>query len=389
MIGAVAGLSLSCNQDDIAPDTPDVSGTLVGEYAKVRFTTADGNADKASTRAVWTDYYGSSNLLFSWEAYPEDGAGLVAAISNGTSFLSNYTSETPATDEVPAYASYLAVEPVADEEDNYPNKAKFETKKCYNTSEVSQAKYVYAVAPFGESAYSGQTDQLSATAEMPCEFSQTASQDPSFLRDYMFMCGSAEMTDGSASIDFEHIPATFRFIVTNGRPYNALITSVKMSREDGGNIGSTQPDLSVKPADTKVSKTYTSPCTAITTNIITDEEANLSSGSRYITYAMALPVGDGSGVYDNNAFKDKKIQFTIATFDNYSFNEYLSFVLDGALIEGANRTFAGNGVYNWVGGKSYTFRLSLSDVLSLDEITVADWAESDVDGGVAEEVVTE
>ena len=369
-----ATLLVACSSGENEPMVPDAPDTPVGEYVKVRFTTAD-----ASTRAVWADPNGSGSLFFSWEAYPEDGAGLVAAISNGTSFLSNYTSETPATDEVPTYASYLAVEPVADEEDNYPNNAKFETKKCYNTSEVSQAKYVYAVAPFGESDYSGQTDQLSATAEMPDVFSQTASQDPSFLRDYMFMCGAAEMKNGSASIAFEHIPATFRFIVTNKRPGEAIIKSVKVSRDDGGNMGSTQLALTARAADAEISKAYTSPCSAITTKI-TGDGAALATDATYIAYAMALPLGDGGGVYDSAAFTGKKIKFTIEASNPD--NEYLSFVLDGSQLAGANP----NGEYNWVGGKSYTIRMSLSDVLTFDGITVNDWTEEEeINGGEAEE----
>ncbi len=67
---------------------------------------------------------------------------------------------------------------------------------------------------------------------MPAEFTQTASKEPSFLRNYMFMCGTAEMRNNSASIDFEHIPATFRFIITNKRPGDATIKSVKISRDD-------------------------------------------------------------------------------------------------------------------------------------------------------------
>ena len=62
---AVAGLFASCDSnEDIVPDVPD---TPVGEYVKVRFTTADGNAGKASTRAAWHDPKGSGNLYFDWE----------------------------------------------------------------------------------------------------------------------------------------------------------------------------------------------------------------------------------------------------------------------------------------------------------------------------------
>ena len=140
MTGAVAVFSLSCNQENIAPDTPDVPDTPVGEYAKVRFTTADGNSGKASTRAVWHDPKGSGNLYFDWEKYPEDGPGLVVAIHNGETFLYSYTSDTPAEGEEPIGSSLLTVEPVA-EEDGYSNRANFETARYYNTEEIEQCQH--------------------------------------------------------------------------------------------------------------------------------------------------------------------------------------------------------------------------------------------------------
>ncbi len=367
MTGAVAGLFAACDNDNIVPDTPD------GKYVKVRFTTAD-----ASTRAVWNDPNGSGSLLFNWEKYSEDGAGLVVGLTTDTEYLGAWPSETPPGDEVQTYGSLVTVEPVA-EEDGYSNLANFETVKYYVPTNVEQATYVHAIAPFDQSVF--HASELNATAEMPNVFTQTASKDPSFLRNYMFMCGTAEMKDNSANIDFEHIPATFRFIITNKRPDDATIKSVKMSCDDESRcyIGSTQLTLKAQAYDTMMSKYYTSPCSAITTNI-TGDGAALASGATYIAYAMALPLGAGSEKYDNDAFNRKKIKFTIEAGNPD--NEYLSFVLDGSEIEEANHTFAGGGVYNWVGGKSYTIRMSLDDVLTFEGMTAEAWTT--VDGGQLE-----
>ncbi|MBQ8594073.1 MAG: hypothetical protein IJ467_07305, partial [Bacteroidaceae bacterium] len=302
-----ATLLVACSSGENEPMVPDVPDTPVGEYVKVRFTTAD-----ASTRAVWADPNGSGSLFFNWEKYSGNGAGLVVGLATGSEYLSAWLSEAPPEDEVETYGSLVTVEPVA-EEDGYSNRANFETVKYYVPTDVGHATCVHAVTPFDQSVF--RLNELNATAEMPDVFSQTASKDPSFLRNYMFMCGAAEMTDGSASIAFEHIPATFRFIVTNKRPGDATIKSVKISRDDGGNMGSTQLALSARAADAEISKAYTSPCSAITTSI-TGDGAALAPDATYIAYAMALPIGNvDTGKLDENAFSGKQIKFTIEAGD--------------------------------------------------------------------------
>ena len=382
MTCAVAVFSLSCNQEDIAPDTPDVPDTPVGEYAKVRFTTADGNSGKASTRAVWHDPKGSGNLHFDWEKYPEDGPGLVVAIHNGETFLYSYMSDTPAEGEEPIGSSLLTVEPVA-EEDGYSNRANFETARYYNTEEIEQATYVLAVAPVQNTAtYPVHTyNDFLAITSMPAAFTQTKSGDPSFLSDYMIMCGMAEINNGTASIEFEHIPATFRFIITNERPSEATIKSVKISRDDAGSIGSKSALFAAQCTSPEIYRLYDDPWADITT-YISGDGAVLDIGEKYTAYAMALPLGKtDSEKFDENAFKDKKLQFTIEA--SGPDNKHLSFELDADKLAAAN---PGN-VYNWVGGKSYTIRMSLDDGLLVQDITVDDWNEQDISGGEAVEWV--
>ena len=43
------------------------------------------------------------------------------------------------------------------------------------------------------------------------------------------------------------------------------------------------------------------------------------------------------------------------------------------------------GSYDWIPGDLYTFHLYLDDVLRVPEVTVNDWIETDIDGGVAEQ----
>ena len=50
---AAAGLLASCNREDVTPEQPDLPG--ISKYAQLTFRTADENAGKAATRAVWSD----------------------------------------------------------------------------------------------------------------------------------------------------------------------------------------------------------------------------------------------------------------------------------------------------------------------------------------------
>ncbi|MBQ8853395.1 MAG: hypothetical protein IJZ67_03715 [Alistipes sp.] len=221
-------------------------------------------------------------------------------------------------------------------------------------------------------------------------FLQQASQQPDFLREWMMLYGEAEMKNGSALISFKHIPATFRFIITNERPATTTtIKSVQMALVDTD--GTLQPiasnsvevliDIEINTIELYYGNDTSHTHTSVTT-LLGQNGTAVASGKQYIAYAMALPVGNAdTGMPDENAFKEKKLQFTIEALGPD--NEHLSFVLDADKLAAAN---PGN-VYNWVGGKSYTIRMSLDDGLLVQDITVDDWNEQEIVGGEAVEWV--
>lgn len=368
---ALALLSVaSCNNDDIVPDTPDVP-------TEGYHLTFDGGVGvETGTRAVWNDDSGLGNLIFQWDYTKDTGTNeMVMAFMNDGQLLASNNGK---------YHTYATIKPHSQHSDD-AHWAVFETVEKYE-HDMPSGQYdgykVFAVTPYrteNSSTVASSADAFSATLPMPCQFTQVAHQKPDFLRNYMYMYATSTIAGGSATLEFNHIPATFRFIVTNKRPGEAIIRSVKVSRDDDGYMGSTQLVLTARAADAEISKAYTSPCSAITTSI-TGDGAALATDATYIAYAMALPLGDDDGEYAPAAFTGKKIKFTIEASNPD--NEYLSFVLDGSQLAGANP----NGEYNWVGGKSYTIRMSLSDVLTFDGITVNDWTEEEeINGGEAEE----
>ncbi len=376
MTCAVAVFSLSCNQENIAPDVPDTPAE--GKLVRLTF----GTADAADTRAVWKDEAGKGNLIFNWDSHA-DSPAMVAVISNGDHFIPNY----PASNNWSELQNHtlLTVTPQED-----PHYATFETERYYFENEISASAQKIFVTSARGNTFSSSLDTFNSSIDMSSLFVQQASQQPDFLREWMMLYGEAEMKNGSALISFKHIPATFRFIITNERPAaTTTIKSVQVSLVDAD--GNVQPvaaealalEIEIENNTFEIfygGNTWNTH-TSITTRLGQNGTA-VAKGEQYIAYALALPVGNAdTGMPDENAFKDKKLQFTIEA--SGPDNEHLSFELDADKLAAANP----NNEYNWVGGKSYTIHMCLDDGLLVQDITVDDWNEQDISGGEAVEWV--
>lgn len=360
---AAAGLLASCNREDIGPDNPDQPS--VSQYAQLTFS----SADEPSTRAVWADPNGSGSLVFNWEA-DDKGTEMVALLSDGSAFVRNYSSENPTGDELNdiKYHSYMTISPQED-----LHRADFKTLRYYDTEDMAKAKAVYAVTPVNDFCiFEADETSFSAQMEMPASFVQSFSQTPEFLRDYMMMYAQATIVNGSATLNFKHIPATFRFIITNKRPTTARLENMSLSIDGGASVGSNFAEVHGDYTTESLYVDFAGNHTSITTLLNT----TLASQESYTAYAMALPLSD------SETLNGKEIKFVINTEEH----GFLSFVLTGSQIANANKSY-GEDIYNWVGGKSYTIRMSLSDVLTFDGITVEDWNKETIDGGEAEEEI--
>ena len=359
----------SCSNDDIVPDTPDTpEQPSVSKYEQLTFSTADENAGKAATRAVWSDPNGKGNLIFNWEA-DETGTEVVAMLTGEDSFIPNYPSENPSADELNdiKYHSYMTISPKED-----LHKADFKTLRYYNKEDKDAAKAVYAVTPVNDFCiFDADETSFSAQMEMPASFVQSFSQTPEFLRDYMMMYAQATVVNGSATLNFNHIPATFRFIITNKRPTTARLENVSLSIDGGASVGSNFAEVHGDYTTESLYVDFAGNHTSITTLLNT----TLASQESYTAYAMALPLSD------SETLNGKEIKFVINTEEH----GFLSFVLTGSQIANANKSY-GEDIYNWVGGKSYTIRMSLDDVLTFEGISVTDWADGGtIDAGEVEE----
>lgn len=353
MTGAVAGLSLSCSQENIVPDAPDTP-------AEGYHFTFDGGVDsEADTRAHWTDEKGSGNLTFNWDYTTQEDmeAGkyeMVMRFKNEEGTLAsnggnNYTyASIHEHSEHPGDAHWAKFKTV----ETYPNDMLSGEYEGYNVLAVTPCKGDWVTV-------SEPTEEFKVTLEMPGQFRQNADQNPDFLRDYMYMYATGTIANGGASLAFRHIPATLRFIITNKRPkkvqlksvvvepIKAVMASMKVTVDNEGNLTFGKYYEQYLSVETLMSNTY------------------VEENAEYTAYALVLPLAD------NDAFKGDQLKFTIEA--GSPDNRYLSYVLDADKLASANP----NGEYNWVGGKSYTICMSLGDVLTVDGITASSWEPVD------------
>ena len=335
-----------------------------GEYVRLTLSGGDGTttAPAQATRATWEDPNGKGSLGFKWEEVTidsEETDELLIIVSDGTKALVN--KENPdATGNDLTYTG-TAVTPGAD-----PHLAGFETVRYYDTNHLNGAKYVYAVAGGAAITVDDEGKKHICNLEMPDSFTQGKDQEPNFLRDYMYMyAAGAYNANSSTRLHFKHIPATFRFIITNGTEAAMTFESMSVSVVEGGAVASKTADVTFGWAANSAELSFGEEVYETVTTVLPANGVTVQKGQKYTTYSMALPLAS------NEAFAGKVICFTAKCSDGKN----LTYLLEGATLANANGD--NSGIYNWVGGKSYTIKFNIGDggktsgtLLSNKDITV-------------------
>ena len=321
-----------------------------------------------ATRAMWEDSKGSGNLTFKWENVDIDSDETVKQaliVSDGTNPIS---VKVPSQEE-PATFSGLAITP----RENDAHYANFQTVGYYATDDLKHAKYCYAVtgAPvITEDANNKR--HICQMPDMPATFTQAESQDPSFLKDYMYMYSTTPYSANGNTLTFKHIPATFRFIISNATDkampldeiymdlsHNTSTNSTTSTEiqdwEDGPTVLSQKAvsDGEIASKSSSVTFNWSDGTSSLSFDGDTYDKVSVSpktgttvaAGGKYTAYAMALPLTD------KNAFNGKTVNFTIKS----NGVEQIAFQLTGSRLAEIN----GSGIYNWVSGKSYTIRINI------------------------------
>ena len=307
-----------------------------GEYVHLHLSSADD-----ATRAIWSDQ-GSGNLIFGWEGNGLDK--VVLAVSDGTSPVLSWDSQTVASGSESMTYSELEITPRED-----THHADFETVRYYSRSDLNSALHCCAVA--GQVGISETDVNHRFLMEMPSSFTQTGSQDPAFLRDYMYMYATAPYKANGTSLQFDHIPAAIRFIITNNGDESVTLQDVSVTLTDG--VLSTQ-DTGVAAKSSDVTFDWATGVAALSYSSDVHSKVQtmlgnttLTAKDKYTAYALVLPLASDA------AFKGKSLDFKITC----------NGVEQEVLQVSAEKLASVNGseIYNWVGGRSYTIRVTLGE----------------------------
>ena len=318
----------------------DSEALLKEGYVRLSLSTDGEDVTNGSdaTRNVWDDTKGSGNLAFEWESVDinsDKTNNLIFVLSDGKNAIS---CKTPS--QADASYSGLSVTPNGEN----PRRAKFQTVNYYATSDLQSAVYCYSVAGNAEIVEDATKGEHLCHLNMPATFTQSVSQNPSFLRDYMYMYATTAYKGDNTLLKYKHIPATFRFVVTNSTGKPITLQEVSVSTSDKSVVASKSIDLRLDWSD-GYTELISSDSGYDKVSVAMGSGASLSNGAKYTAYAMALPLPS------DDAFKGKTLDFTVKS-DN---SELVAFQMDGEKLASLNRYDR----CNWVGGKVYTIRLNI------------------------------
>ena len=340
MVG-LAVVASSCTVNELTDGSELPEGALV----RLNFSSdPSATAKDEVTRAVWEDSKGSGNLTFRWENIDidsEDADDQVLILTDGEKPISvNY----PSTEEAVSFSGFSVTPRESD-----AHYASFQTVGYYSTNDLKSAKYCFALT--GAPVITEDTDHgrhICRLPDMPSVFAQMTSQDPSFLKDYMHMHSTAAYSGNGGTLSFKHIPATFRFIVTNGTdspmPLDEIRISLSPNSGTEGAIASKSCAVMFDWSDGTSTLSFSDEVYGKVC-VTPDNGTIISAGDRYTAYAMALPLAD------NDAFRGKTVNFTVKS----NGIDQTAFQLSGERLAQAN----GSDIFNWVGGKSYTIRINI------------------------------
>ena len=345
----LAMVAIGCTPDEPINEPEEIT-TPTEEYLRLSFVSGCGyNAStddsEVSRSTAWRDDDGAGNLILKWESVAidsEETNSLAFIISDGEKpIYGKATAEAESTECAVSYSG-VAVTPREDD----AHHADFQTVNYYAASDLERAAFCYAIAGSTQIVENAENGVHTCHLEMPSTFTQRASQDPSFLREQMYMYATAAYKGSKTTLEFKHIPATFRFIVTNSKSEAISLQEVSVSVDEGGSIVAAKSsdlwfDWATGTTDISFSKNGHSKITVAT------NATQLASCEKYTAYAMAFPLSS------NDAFKGKTLNFSVK-FDG---QEQVAFQLDAAKLAEIN----GSDIYNWVSGKSYTIRVNFED----------------------------
>ena len=294
--------------------------------------------DSEMSRAAWNDAKGEGSMTLTWEK--DDKMSLI--LSDGEKPIVGRMLPQEDAPSVEVSHSELLVTPYEDD----AHHAEFQSVHYYDAEALKDAKYCYVVSEGAEVSEDTQSGEHLCRFEMPASFTQTASQDSERLRDNIHMYATATYKEGRTNLNFNHIPALFRFVVTNTKSEATSLRELSITTSDNALVASKSATLAFDWSDGGAELSFDkSGYDRVTVAMANGGE--VAAGEDYVAYAMVLPLSK------SDALKNKALCFCIK-YDN---EEQIALQIDSEKLARLN----GGDIYNWVGGKSYTIRITIRE----------------------------
>lgn len=343
----VAGIFVSCSNEDTVPDTPNTP--VAGRHLYLSGSAGDNNA---ATRATWTNH-DKATLSFMWDYSVADttASELKMAFVKGGSCLKT-TKGNRITD-----ARILKHTDSDKAEDSHW--AVFETIEGFNP-EMPESEYegytVYAVTPINDANNSimevDENGNFSTMLKMPTTFIQTGKDNLEHLSNYVYMYAEGVLTNCTATLSFYHLAAYLRFKIYNWRGEPATLYGVEMEVVDAD--GNVAPALGIQ-ADYSANGFNYTPASDGCGIQVDIADGGIVFDDKVYLFASVFPVGL------ENPFENKTMRFSLIAQDPTGVAaqgeyKYLTYELSGEVFKNVT------GSYDWIPGELYTFHLYLDDV---------------------------
>ena len=343
---AVIAVGCTTNEPTDAPvNNPTEEYVRLSLYGGCGHNAASNDVE--ISRVVWEDKPSGGDMTLKWDG----SETLSLVLSDGEKPIMGRSSSV--ADEVYTESSHSKLSVVTYENDSYH--AEFQSQYYYSTDDLAGAKYCYVVA--GNTLITSDEEQCChvCSMDMPSTFAQSSSSDLGFLRNYMYIYSTVTYKEHRTNLDFHHVPATIRFVITNSKSEAMLLQEASVGVAEGGVVASKSANLSFGWCDGKTDLQFDNDgYEKVAVNM--GAGASVASGAVYTAYATVLPLSSKS------TFSGKTLNFCV----KIDGQEIVALELAGAKMADIN----GSSICNWVSGNSYTVKINIrEDGKATGEIT--------------------
>lgn len=267
-MSALSFIAASCSTENI--DSPDNTQKPGDSNKEGYYISLSAEMEESKSRAHW-DIDDSNKLTYTWDASTDEMKSFVKRGDKLVSFTDNklYSPTKVTPNETEKRKTSLEITTSLSNE--------------YQNSDI-----ILAVSPVSEANIKTAESSESVEFTLPDGYVQTALSTTEHLKPYVFMTGSGEVKDNTASLSFKVLPAVYRFKITNNDTEVFTLSEVGITgpfcnKVVVGVAGT--PEYSVSPEN----QNYTIKVTAKDESEATTNGINIESGKTAYMYAMVFP----------------------------------------------------------------------------------------------------